>query len=588
MKSPLEDRLQRCEFSMHSHDRLTKVYCFEDFELRPDRGVLCRGRVEMRIQPQVLTLLLYLVENRHRIISKDEMIEKLWEGRIVSDAVLNTRIRDVRRILGDDGKEQRFLRTFPKRGVQFVAQVTETEGSNCGTQSGAATGMSPAAPGTSAHSHVQKLVAITATGMALLILAGTYAFWGGHSLTDPEATIPDRPSIAILRFATDPSGDLKYLATGVAENLIADLSQFKELVVISRNTTFSLDPDAADPRSIGRELGVEFVARGSLRNTDQGIRVIAELVEAKTGAAVWTERFNRAVKEVFAIQDEISDAIAGRLLPEMVRARVKSIRRTPTEDLSAWDLFLQAKVHQAVFTRDGQERAISLASAALDRDPSLAAAHSLIAQAKGNLFFWSDRETDLRDEAISSAQQALKMDPNDPIAYAALGYVYRFTGNESRAIGNLQRAVTLNPNSALIRLQYAHTLDWFRYQSRALPQIEKAIRLSPRDPLLQNMLFYKAHILYHLREYESSLAAAGTMGGVVSSGPWELFYHLVRAAALAELDRNAEARAAIDAAIAINPSLTLTALRARFDRSKNHPKNRSLWLASLKKAGLPD
>lgn len=564
----LEDIVQNSEFSVYLRGDTVPIFEFEEFQLKPDEGLLFKGGAPVALQPQVLTLLIYLVQNRDRIISKDELIDALWDGRIVSDAALNTRIRDVRRVLEDDGREQRFIKTFPKRGVQFVADTTVPS----------AEILEPAR-GARPRRRLQFAALAVAFAVAIALVFAT--------LDRPsDLPITDQPSLAVLKFTTDTSDERDFVAEGMAEDLIADLSQFKELFVISRSTSFTLDTETADPRALREELGVAFVARGSVRRAGDDLRVTAELIDTETGGIVWSERFQRPLSDVFDIQDEISDAIAGRILPELVRARVTATRNSQSDDLSAWDLLLQAKSHQTVFTRDGQERAISLARAALDRDPGLASAHSLIAQARGNLFFWSDGDVDVRDAAIASARQALEMDPNDPMAHAALGYVYRFTGDETRAIGNLERAVELNPNSALIRLQFGHTLDWFRHQDRALSEIERAIRLSPRDPLLQNMLFYKAHILFHLARYEESLAAADGMAAVLSSGPWEMFYHLMRASALAEMGRADEAQAAIDAVAELNPSLTLSALQARFDRTQNHPENRANWLASLKKAGL--
>jgi len=586
---PLEVCLQISEFLVQFRGQAVTQYRFGEFELLAEAGFLRRDGVDIPLQPQVFGLLTHLLENRGRIVSKDELVEMLWGGRIVSDAVLNTRVRDLRRALGDDGREQRYIRTYPKRGLQFVAEVDGGAAAvEAPQESDASTLPSTPQPG-ALRLILSGRKGLVAAGLALLVTVGLGGAWLSRPAPfDPVLALPDQPSIAVLRFATDGSEANVDLSVGLAEDLIADLSQFKELFVISRNSSFSFDPDTSDPRDVGRELGVEFVARGSARTMDEGIRVTAELVDSRTGEAIWTERFDRPVSDVFAIQDEISDAISGRILPELVRARADTARQRPTDDLSAWDLFLQAKAHQAVFSRDGQERAIALSRAALDRDPNLAAAHSLIAQARGNLFFWSDGDISVRDGAIAAARQALEMDPNDPMAHAALGYVYRFTGDQTRAIGNLERAVALNPNSALIRLQFAHTLDWFRHQERALPQIEAAIRLSPRDPLLQNMFFYKAHILYHLQRYDEAREATDAMGAVVSSGPWEIFYNLMRAAVLAELDRGDEARAAIDAARRLDPSLTLTALKSRFDRSNNHPDNRAIWLASLEKAGLSD
>lgn len=585
----LEDRVKKAELHVQTEDQTMTRYSFGEFVLHSDTGFLTRHGTDVPMQPQVLEVLKYLINNRTRIVSKDELVDALWDGRVVSDAVLNTRIRDVRRVLGDDGKAKRYLKTYPKRGIQFVAPTQELIEGHDAVPAPDRGALADTLPEHNAPRSRMRRSQIALSGLifAVLVVVSVLLF-APNDPADIRLELPEQPSVAVLRFQTNDTGSRAILADGLAEDLIADLSQFNELFVISRNTSFTFDPSAADPRIVGRELGVRFVARGSLRTVEDGIRVTAELVDAQTGQVIWTEEFTRPANDLFAIQEEISDAISARLLPEMVNARVRDAREQTTDDLSAWDLFLQATAHQTVFSREGQERAISLARAALDRDPNLAAAYSLIAQAQGNLFFWSDDALQVLDEAIAAAQQALAMNPDDPMAYAALGYVYRFTGDEARAIGNLERAVLLNPNNATIRLQLAHTLDWFRHQSRALPEIELAIRLSPRDPLLQNMLFYKAHILFHLEEYHASLEASDAMGAVVSSGPWELFYHLMRAAALARLDRGVEAQAAIDAAIVLNPALSITTLRARFDRSQNHPQNRALWLAALEDAGLPD
>lgn len=556
------------------------TYRFGEFELRVGGGVLLQDGKEVSLQPQVLSLLIFLIENRDRIVSKDELIDALWDGRIVSDAALNTRIRDVRRALRDDGRDQRYVRTFPKRGVQFVADIEDEPDVYVPNN-----GRLDAPPELDPKRRNPFL-----SKWALAVLAVAAVLLGLFQILSPQRADPiaDQPSIAVLKFASRPGSGPEFISEGVAENLITDLSKFRELFVISRNTSFTFEPDTTDARDLREELGVEFVVQGRVGTADGKVNITAELIDTETGELVWTERLERPLEDALSIQSELSVAIAGRLLPEMMRSRVASNRAKRTTNLSAWDLLLQARAHQVVFTPDGQARAISLAEAALDRDPEISAAHAVIAQAKGNLFFWSDGDLDTRDAAISAAQEALRIDPNDPLALAALGYVYRFTGEETRAIANLERAVELNPNNALIRLQFAHTLDWFRHQERALPEIELAISLSPRDPLLQNMLFYKAHILFHLERYEQALTATDRMGAVLSSGPWEVFYHLMRSAILAELGRVEEARTAIASATELSPGLTLTAMKARFDKSKNHPDNRAIWLASLEKAGLAD
>ena len=169
-----------------------------------------------------------------------------------------------------------------------------------------------------------------------------------------------------------------------------------------------------------------------------------------------------------------------------------------------------------------------------------------------------------------------------------MGYVYRLTGDRTRAIGHLERAKQLNPNDANIRLELAHTLDWFRLQDRALPEILEAIRLSPRDPRLEMMYFYKAHILFHLRDFEASLAAAREMGGALTSETWRTFYHLIRAANFAYLGREEEAGLEIENARKVSPGLSLASIRKRFEGSNNDPENRRIWLDALRKAGMPE
>ena len=224
------------------------------------------------------------------------------------------------------------------------------------------------------------------------------------------------------------------------------------------------------------------------------------------------------------------------------------------------------------------------------RDNNFAGPHVIVSRAKGFQFFyrWVDDPDRALAEAIESAKTAVQLDANDATAYAALGYLHRYTRNETESIANLERAVELNPNDATIRLQLAHALDWFRLHERALPQILEAIRLSPRDPRLQMMYFFESHILFHLGKHEESLDAAREMGGVLTSDTWRVNFHLVKAANLAKLDQVPAADGEIQSARAINPNLSLSALSQMFNIAKNHPENRRIWLESLRKAGMPE
>lgn len=545
------------------------MYEFREFTLDPAIG-LTRNGAPVALEPQALQLLEYLVLNRDRVVSKQDIVDEIWGGNAITDAALNTRIRSVRRALGDSAAAASFIKTFPKRGFQFVAPVKDA-----GTKAGRprrALERWPLVAGAAA----------TVTLLALLV----FAF--GNRASELET---EKPSLAVVQF--DNLGDehtLRYFVDGMTDDLIAHLSRNRELFVVSSATMFSYADEQATPIEIARDLGVSYVVRGSVRRSGDQVRVSGELIDVQEGETIWAEVFDRSLTDVFGVQDEISQAIAGQLLPEIYQSDIARIREKPTEDFDAWDFYLRGRALQTVFSKDAQYEALGFAQDAISRDPQFAAAYSLKARALGTIFFfqWSDTPQDTLVSATEAATRAIELDNDDAQAHAALGYIHRFTGKADLAIANLERAVVLNPNDARIRLELGHTYDWFRMQERALPQINMAIKLSPRDPLLQNMYFYKGHILFHLGRYEDALGAARELGALATSNAWRVFYHLLRAANLTELDRHKEAQDAIKDALFINPNLSVSAMQRQFAGSKNDPENRRIWLSSLKNAGLPE
>lgn len=546
------------------------MYSFDEFQFDPSGGSLTQRGEPVALEPQAIRLLDVLIQHRDRIVSKEDLIEEIWDGRAITDAALNTRIRSVRRALGDTATTSKFIKTFPKRGFQFVAQVSTGE----------------ALSDAPAKRSRRPLFAITLSlAAAFIVISLALVF------NKPKSLITEKPSLAVVRFENlDGQNSAQYFVDGLTDDLIAHLSRHRELFVVSRATIFSYTGEEATPIEIARDLGVGYVLRGSVRRDGDQVRVSSELLDINARETIWAETFDRKLTDIFAVQDEISQAIAGRLLPEIYEADVERLGDKPTEDMGAWDLYLRGRAEQAIYSKEAQEDAVRFAQQAIDRDPDFATAHSLLARALGTIFFfqWSESPHDTLVSATEAAKRAIELDDRDAQAHAALGYLYRFTGEADPAIANLERAVSLNPNDARIRLELAHTLDWFRFQDRALPQIEMALRLSPRDPLLQNMYFYKGHILFHLGRHKDALEAARQLGTVATSNTWRVFHHLLRAANLIELDRRQEAKSAIDSALAINPKLSVTAMRRQFAGSRNHPENRRAWVESLKKAGLPD
>jgi TolB-like protein len=228
-------------------------YLFEEYAFDTDRRELHRGADVVSVAPQVFDLLDYLIRNRERVVSKDDLINAIWNGRSVSDAALTTRLNAVRSAIGDSGDEQRLIKTLPRKGFRFVGQVREAQG-----PAGAAATDNPTEP------------------------------------PKPALALPDKPSIAVLPFqnmSDDPGQD--YFADGMVDDIITALSRFKLLFVIARNSSFTYKGKAVDIKQVGRELGVRYVLEGSVRKAAGKVRISGQLIDATTGAHLWAERFER-------------------------------------------------------------------------------------------------------------------------------------------------------------------------------------------------------------------------------------------------------------------------------------------------------
>jgi TolB-like protein/DNA-binding winged helix-turn-helix (wHTH) protein len=553
------------------------LYRFQQFTLDPEKYIFTENGKAVSLEPRVFDVLAYLLKHRDRIVSKEELIETLWGGRVITDSALNTCIRSVRRALSDVREKQSFVRTFPKRGFQFVGQVEYDL---------------PATESIEQESRITTRKSNKFAFYAALVITTILAL-AMLQLYSPDRNIDliARPSIAILDFDRNVNSDTqRYFSEGLIEELVSSLSRYRELFVISRNSSTLYSDTDLSFRDIGQELGADYIVDGNVGYKDDNIRISAKLVDARSGQQVWSTQFKRKQGEIYELQSEMAYLIAGQVVPEVIRADTEKNLKKPPEVLDAWALYHKARTVQAVYKKETQDEAIRWATLALERDPNLAAAYGVIARAKGVQFFyqWSEDREQTLEEAIENAKTAISLDKNDAGAYAALGYIYRYTGDETSALANLKAAAQLNPSDANIKLEYAHTLDWFRHQQQGLSVINQAIRLSPRDPRLENMLFYKAHMLFHLLKFEESIETTKQMSGVLTTDTWRVFYHLMRAANQAQLNRKEEALLSVQAALKLNPRLSISAMKIRFEGSKNHPENRRFWLESLQKAGIPD
>jgi adenylate cyclase len=444
------------------------IYRFEDFSLDGDRRELRRGNEIVAVEPQVFDVLEFLIVNRERVVSNDELIRAVWQGRIVSDGTVSTRINAVRHALGDSGTHQRLIRTLPRKGYRFAGDLRPDPGN--GKSDDPATIERP----------------------------------------DDLLALGSRPSIAVLPFANfSADAEQTYFADGITEDITSGLCRLKGFLVIARNTMSAYKGQLIDVRRLGHELGVRYVLEGSVRRTGDDIRVTAQLLETEGGNHLWAERYDRKLEHIFAIQDEITASIVGRLGPELLAAEYARVRRKPTHSLGAWECVIRALHHSSQQSESESRKALEFLDRALQHDADYAQALGMKAWLLIFRAFqgWEDMGQVLR-QAESLIARALAVDNDELWPYLAQGMVGYATRDNELSMVALTRAVELSPNSVNAHGLLGNAHAFGGRSAEALACIKRAMRLSPRDTYLSDFELYQAFAYFQGAQYGAGLKFA--------------------------------------------------------------------------------
>jgi TolB-like protein len=525
-------------------------FVFGDYLLDLDRRELSWGTEAIAVGPQVFDLLVYLVRNRERVVSKDDLLDAVWDGRIVSESTLTSHINAVRKAVGDNGEEQRLIRTIARKGFRFVGEVREVRSSGGFGASRTGTLNSDEPP--------------------------------AHALA-----LPDKPSIAALPFL-NLSGDpeQEYFADGVVEDIISALSRIGWLFVISRNSSFTYKGRPVDVKQVGRELGVRYVLEGSVRKAAHRVRITGQLIDATTGAHLWAERFESALDDIFELQDQVAESVVGAIAPQLERAEIDRAKRKPTESLDAYDYYLRGMANFHQRTREAVGEALPLFHKATELDPDFASAYGIAAWCHfwRKINGWMTDPADETAEGARLARRAVELGANDAVALTRGGHALgHFGGDLDGCIALLDRALVLNPN-----LSAAWYLSGFQRIARgehddAIERIAHAMRLSPLDPEMVRMQAgtAMAHLFAGRFDDASSWAEKALRdlpGFLLAAG--------IVAASHALAGRTDEARQALRHLRGLDPELRISNLKDWV--LLRRPEDLAVFTEGLRKAGLPE
>lgn len=485
---------------------MATTHSFGPFRLDADAEILFHGSEPIVLGQRAVALLRLLLERTGAPVSKDALIEAAWPGLAIEDSNLTVQIAALRRVLEEKAGGANWIETLPRRGYRYI-----------GPSIGAGQPLAAANP-----------------------------------QTPLPLALPDKPSVAVLPFSNlsgDPEQD--YFADGMVEDIIAGLSRIKWLFVVARNSSFTYKATAVDVKRVGRELGVRYLLQASLRKDRNRVRVSAHMIDAETGRHLWTERFDRPLDDIFALQDEIALNVVGAIEPSLRRAEIERVKRKRPGSLDAYDLVLQAQPDVYSGMPAQVTKALVLLERALALDPAYALAHAFAAMCHHCLFLRAGLCEDNRAASIHHARTAILHGQDDALALTFAGFSIGMDGHDhATAFTALDAALAVSPSSAITYILGGVIRGWAGEAERAIAWGEQALRLSPFDPWAWSA--YHALTLghFHRGHYTEATIAAHK---AVQLNPAHSISYMLLAASLAKLGRLEDAKAAAARVLELQP-----------------------------------
>jgi TolB-like protein/DNA-binding winged helix-turn-helix (wHTH) protein/Tfp pilus assembly protein PilF len=572
-------------------------FVFGDHTLDLTRGSLRAGDRTIELRPKSFAVLVHLVQNAGRLVSKDELVQAVWPDVAVSDDSLAKCVSEVRAALRD--ADQRLVKTVPRRGYLLDVTVAPVDGALGSPGPVSGPGAEPPTAAGIGPSHVEQPARLAVrswpagrrlvAAMVVIPIAVVTLLLGWRHVMAPST--PDRASIAVLPFSNGHAPEHDYFTDGLTEDLITSLGRFRGLFVIARDSTFVYKGKQVSPQQVGRDLGVRYLLEGAVRREGDNVRITIRLIDAPTGGQIWGESYDRALTKISAVQDDVTQNIVRSLVAHVDRSELARVSSKPTTSLAAYDLYLRGK---ALLTmRHGDTRGAMVTEArrlfeqARAADPHYAPAAQGLAYTYAAAFLEPMRDGQLSgewrqpatlDRALSLAQEAVELDPYLAEAHATLGWILHWHYRRSEALAEFERALELNPN--LVDGRFAHLLVHNGRAGDAVTYMLRALRQDPFPPPIY--LSYLGNAYYMTGQYD---AAYETLRRGRERMPDYRAMTVWLAAAAAQSGRKAEAREAAHRALTMAPNFTIADWLRHIQFGQQADANR--LAEGLRKAGLP-
>lgn len=543
-----------------------------------------------------MDLLVYMSQNPDHVHTRDELLEHVWKGMVVSDEALTSAIIKLRKAFQDNARNPRFIETLSKRGYRLIAPVKQAEA------------LDDAETFTALKHEVQSLkeppfkskkslfvliiLSIIAVSIFTLFKIDSGSLTNSLTATDSDIkTKPfEKPSIAVLPFVnTGNEIEHSYFSDGITDDLITDLSKLSGLFVISRNSTFPYKGRAVDIKQVASTLGVRYILEGSVRRSGEKVRVNVQLIDGKTSGHIWSDRYDGTLKDVFTLQDKITSQIISALALKITEQDQVQLASTETTSPEAYDEFLKGYEYSWRTNRENFARAEKHFRRALEIDPNYSRANAALALLY--LKSWTELWHENAGSSVAGwlrANEQISASMKNPTTqtYSILSAMKLQNRRYDEAIAAAEKAIQLDPNSASGYLALADALSFAGHPDKAIENAKKALRHDLNFP--SPYLFVEGRSQYDLMQYENAIA---TLKRAVAANPSSRNSLVVLIAAYGQLGKLTEARHAIEKLNANFkkdklPAFTIGWLRNSWPYKNNADKER--LFEGLKKARVPE